>query len=577
MIRRALLLACLVACLCPCGLAAQSAATAAPTLVITGGRVFTAAAATPWAEAIAIRDDRIVAVGTTAEIMRLAGPATRRIEVDGRVVVPGFNDAHDHLGCHIMRPSVRVATTGTAMPNPPFALVADSLRAAAGRVAEGTWLLVSVGAAVLDDTAARRDALDGIAPRHPVQLQAWPGHDAIMNSAGLRVVGIPEDSADPPGGRYEREPGSGRLTGRLEEYAVWRAWSRLCGMQPETALVRTLQARGARMLRLGITSTQSMSNQLEADLMLRVLAAAALPQRVRIVAMPLVSPHSPALEWGGALTQARAATAGASGGFIVSGIKWIIDGSPVERGAAQRTAYRDRPGEFGRINFPTQEVRALLMYARELGQQPLFHVVGDSAIALVLNALDATGGASIWRDARVRLEHGDGLADDQFDRARRLGVIVVQNPTHLDLGGLLGERYDSSFLASFQPLRSLAEAGIALALGGDGTFNPFLNIMAAITHAHRPAEALTREQAVIAYTRGSAFAESAEHEKGTLAPGMLADLAVLSHDIFTVPVAVLPATTSVLTIIGGRVVWDELTAGVAGPPRPGDDSRPWGQ
>jgi predicted amidohydrolase YtcJ len=568
MLRHALLLACLVECLSPWRLTAQSAATGVATLVITGGRVFTAAATMPWAEAVAIRDDRIVAVGTTAEIMRLAGPATRRIEVNGRVVVPGFNDAHDHLGCHIMRPSVRVATTGTAMPDPPFALVADSLRAAAARVAEGTWLLVSVGAAVLDDAAARRDVLDSIAPRHPVQLQAWPGHDAIMNSAGLREVGIAEDSADPPGGRYEREPGSGRLTGRLEEYAVWRAWRRLCGTQPDTALVRTLQARGARMLRLGITSTQSMSNQLEPDLMLRVVAGAALPQRVRIVAMPLDSPHSPANEWGSALAQAHAATDHAGGGVTVSGIKWIIDGSPVERGAAQRTAYRDRPGEFGTINFPPQEIRAQLMYARELGQQPMFHVVGDSAIALVLNALDATGGASVWRDARVRLEHGDGLTPDQFDHARRLGVIVVQNPTHLDLGSLLAERYDPAFLASFQPLRSVAEAGIVLALGGDGIFNPFLNIMAAVTHAHRPAEALTREQAVVAYTRGSAFAEFAEHEKGTLAPGMLADLAVLSHDVFAVPVAALPATTSVLTIIGGRVVWDELTAGAAGPHRP---------
>jgi predicted amidohydrolase YtcJ len=196
----------------------------------------------------------------------------------------------------------------------------------------------------------------------------------------------------------------------------------------------------------------------------------------------------------------------------------------------------------------------------------MFHVVGDSAIALVLNALASTGSASIWRGTRVRLEHGDGLTPDQFDRARRLGVIVVQNPTHLDLGGLLAERYDPAFLANFQPLRSLVEAGIALALGGDGIFNPFLNIMAAVTHAHRPAEALTREQAVVAYTRGSAFAEFAEHEKGTLEPGMLADLAVLSHDIFAVPLAVLPATTSVLTVIGGRVVWDELTSGAPGPP-----------
>lgn len=165
---------------------------------------------------------------------------------------------------------------------------------------------------------------------------------------------------------------------------------------------------------------------------------------------------------------------------------------------------------------------------------------------------------------------GSRLAPDLLDAARRLGVVVVQNPVHLrGSRALQTEVYDSAALANLAPLRSLIDRGIPLALGadenGDGT-SPFLNNMRATTHPTNPKEALTREQAVIAYTRGSAFAEMAEREKGTLAPGMLADLVVLSQHIFAVPTEALPATHSVLTIIGGRIAYDELTMPNVSPP-----------
>jgi hypothetical protein len=159
-----------------------------------------------------------------------------------------------------------------------------------------------------------------------------------------------------------------------------------------------------------------------------------------------------------------------------------------------------------------------------------------------------------WRAARLRLEHGDGVLEDLVPRAARLGVVVVQNPTHFTIGPLLVDRFGARH--RYMPLLSLLRAGVPLALGSDGPMNPFLNIQLASTHPARPEEALTREQALLAYTRGSAFAEAAEQEKGTLAPGQLADLAILSQDIFQVPVDELPATTSVLTLVGGQVVHD---------------------
>jgi predicted amidohydrolase YtcJ len=157
----------------------------------------------------------------------------------------------------------------------------------------------------------------------------------------------------------------------------------------------------------------------------------------------------------------------------------------------------------------------------------------------------------------VRIEHGDGLMEDLWPQARRLGVVVVQNPAHFTFPDVLVKRLGPERAARYQPVKSLAAAGIPLAIGSDGPLNPFLNLLWATTDPNHPAEALSREQAVVAYTRGSAYAEFAENEKGTLRPGYLADLAVLSADIFTIDAAKLPETESALTMVGGKVVYEK--------------------
>ena len=155
----------------------------------------------------------------------------------------------------------------------------------------------------------------------------------------------------------------------------------------------------------------------------------------------------------------------------------------------------------------------------------------------------------------MRVEHGDFIGNYLSD-AKRLGVIVVQNPSHFMITDIVRARYGAERLKNFQAFRSLIEAGIPVAIGSDGPINPWLNIMFATMHPTNPKEAITVEQALIAYTRGSARAEFEEHEKGTIAVGALADLAVLSQDIFKVLPPDLPKTESVLTIIDGRVVYE---------------------
>jgi predicted amidohydrolase YtcJ len=244
----------------------------------------------------------------------------------------------------------------------------------------------------------------------------------------------------------------------------------------------------------------------------------------------------------------------------VSGVKWILDGTPIERLALMRRPYADRPGWHGRMNFPLDTLRAILRDALERDAQPMLHAVGDSTIALLFAAMRAEAPDSAWRRLRPRLEHADGLGRDQLADARALGIVVVQNPSHLAIPEVMTARWGAERLRSVDLLRTLVDSGVPLAIGSDGPRAPGVNLMFATLHPNVPGEALTREQAVAAYTRGSAYAAFAERERGTLAPAMLADLVVLSHDVFTVAPDALPATTSVLTMVGGRVVHDELSS-----------------
>jgi len=245
----------------------------------------------------------------------------------------------------------------------------------------------------------------------------------------------------------------------------------------------------------------------------------------------------------------------------ISGLKWILDGTPLERGAALRTAYADKPGWKGQLDLSSSKLDSVLQRAWSSNDQTLFHVVGDRATAELFRAMERTGPDEGWRSKRIRVEHGEGIMPDLLPLAVKRGIVVVQNPTHFSLHDVMVARYGAS--AKVQPFRSLALAGIPIAIGSDGPMNPYLNIMFACMHPDNPDEAITRAQAIEAYTSGSAYAEFAEKEKGTIAAGKLADITVPSNDILTISTDALPGAHSVLTIVGGRVVLDDGTLKLA--------------
>ena len=246
--------------------------------------------------------------------------------------------------------------------------------------------------------------------------------------------------------------------------------------------------------------------------------------------------------------------------ITVSGTKWMLDGTPLEGTLAARTSDNTSSSvhlfirDLG-LSMPPAEVPAMFRESLSNDDQLMLHVSGYPAAAAALAAMESSGGPAVWVRRRVRFEHGDGLFPDLIPRAKALGIVVVQNPSHFAIVTLFAG-VDSKQLDKAQPLRSLLAAEIPVALGSDGPLNPYLNIMFASTHPNQPSEAITREQAVIAYTRTSAYAEFAEKDKGTLESGKLADLVVLSQDIFQVAMADLPKTESVLTLVGGKIVFN---------------------
>lgn len=506
-------------------------AQSAPDLVIHHARVYTADPAHRWAEAVAIRGNRIAAVGTNAEITAMAGDATRRIDAGGKLVVPGFNDAHTHQG---PRPAGLVL--GSAV-DAKWDLVSPAIAGAADEAPEDLWIYGTIGPQLLADPAVNAQALDKVSGHRKVILQSFTAHGAIFSTAAMKALGIRSDAADPAGGWFERDA-SKQLTGKAFEYAGWDALRTLAEKTGPDDVAEQLRSYADEALGYGVTSIQNMS-LLGLSRYETLLRHHPVPLRIRMIRFPMTTAAGRDAAEGSDLPATHRERPLA----VVSGVKWILDGTPGEQGAALRTKYPNSEST-GRLDFSADEIRTILKTAFDSREPLLLHVAGDRTAATVLEAMRAIGPAEEWRKRRVRFEHGDGLLPDLIPAAKDLGIVVVLNPTHLVARPL----YPAG---GFMPMKSLVKAGITIAMGSDGSPNPGRDIALAVAAG---AEALTREEAVDAYTRGSAYAEFAENDKGTIAAGKLADLAMLSQDIFTVDAAALPATRSVLTIVDGKVV-----------------------
>lgn len=234
-------------------------------------------------------------------------------------------------------------TSSEPVENPLLRQVLDCIGVLVERTSAGTWLTADIGRAVLMDTNARRTALDRVAPCHPVMLTSFTGHAAILNSAALRALDIPDDARDPVGGWYERDS-LHRLNGVLQAYAVWNAQRRRLTALPDSVRLEDLRKYSEATLRYGITSVQDMANDYAAATTVRLFHDAELPFRVRIIRMPMTDASGRLVsEWASVDIHPASLT-------TVNGWKWILEGTGVERTALKRTAYPGFPGQYGRLD-----------------------------------------------------------------------------------------------------------------------------------------------------------------------------------------------------------------------------------
>ncbi len=518
-------------------------------MVLFNGKVFTASDAQPFADAVAIDGDRIAAVGDDASVLALAGASTRVIDLSGHTVVPGFNDTHAHFLVNIG--AIQPPPIAFPGPGPTLDEALVQLASAVAVAAPDQWIVVLVGNDPIFDDEASRFVLDVLAPDNPAVFLHHASHVALINTRAMELTGLAEDAPDPFAGFYGRIDGTQIIDGRLFEYALFGFLRRARRLFPIEQLAAGYSFDSQVRAQFGYTSAQEIPIGVEPDREAATLRAADLKIRVRFMCQPLSVDQSCATDFN---NPTATITAG--------GIKWLSDGTLVERNAAFFDPYADAPETSGFFAFAPPELRAILersVTGNPVENQPVIHALGDRAVSNILDGMSALAGDAFWRSRRLRIEHGELWEPGDMQQAAAMGVILVQNP--FVAIGLAGDSFLDHLgperTARVVPLRSALDAGIPVALGQDFVLpNPFLDIFFAVAHPLNPNEAITVEEAVIAYTRTAAYAEFQEHHKGQIRHGFLADLTVLSQDIFTVPAFSIPATVSLLTIMDGDVTWD---------------------
>jgi predicted amidohydrolase YtcJ len=520
----------------------------APDLILTNGKIFTSDTNQLFVEALAIKAGRIAAIGTTDAIEKLATKNTKHLNLNGMLVVPGFNDAHNHLPDCL---------TGTEIPlnenamDPSWQSILDTLQQLTKTTPKGQWILIPIGPAIANSSVDTRFDLDKITPNHPVRLLSWMGHVCIFNTLGLKKMGISATAPEPKGGFYERLPDGKTLTGKAIEKNAYNpnmSYEKVVAMRDEKRLVGELQGITQTMLQLGITSYQNMCTGATAGDYIKIWQKAGLPFRLRLIRWGDMNPDGTLSIPGKELPRKTAMLPLVT----VSGTKWLMEGTPDEEYAEQFEPYPDRPNWYGKMNYTMPEIEKMIREAVSRHDQLMFHIIGDKSVGKLLDLMDTMN--IDWEPLRPRFEHADKIdyLPKYLEQAKRMGIIVIENPTNFS-ENVPAIRKTSPFDMA---MKTLLLKGIPLGIGSDGPFNPFVNIMFAVTHPRRPSEAISMEEAVIAYTATNAYAEFEEQNKGTLTVGKVADLAVLSQDIFVIPVPELPQTKSVLTMVNGKIVYD---------------------
>ena len=528
-------------------------------LIIRNAKVWTVDKDHPTAQAVAVLGDRIVAVGSNADVEAWHGARTRTIDASGKLLLPGFNDSHVHFvdgGLSLDSVQLNDATSATEF--------ARRIGEQARKTPKGEW----VTSGDWDETKwtppamPTKELIDPLTPNTPVFLSRYDGHMALANSVTLRLAGITAKTPDPPGGVIVRDA-EGNPTGALKDAAMDYVYKIAPPLSHDRRL-RAIKRALAHAASLGVTSVQHMNPEY-AD----VAVYAELLERgeltARIYAAPLIT---------GVDDQVKIGVRHAFGGpFLrIGALKAYADGSLGSSTAYFFEPFSNQPNNHGLLSdemHPVSLMRDRMLKADASGLQLCTHAIGDRGISTILDLYSEIVKAHGESDRRFRIEHAQHMAAKDFDRFAQLHVIASMQPYHaIDDGRWAEERIGHDRSSRTYAFRTFLNHGVRLAFGTDwnvAPLNPMLGLYAAVTRATLdgknpdgwfPEQKLSIAEAVEAYTMGSAYAEFQEKDKGSITPGKLADMVLLSDDVFAIDPVKIREVKILTTWVGGQIVWD---------------------
>lgn len=510
------------------------------------------------AQALAVTGGKIIAAGSTEDIQKFKGPKTQVIDLGGHFAMPGFNDAHVHLGSGGFE-KLNVDLVGSKSLDDMKQRIAARVKTAA----PGEWIIGRGWDHTLwaEQKTPTREDIDSVTGDHPAIFNRVDGHIAIANSAALKAAGITAQSPDPHGGKIDRDD-KGEPTGILRETAMGLVGDKI---PPPSAAQRRKAAELALQdaARWGITSAQDNSDwedfltyeQMEKEGKLTLRIAEWLPFDAPVEQLIKMRQHHSANDPMLHSTM----------------LKGFMDGSLGSRTAAMLAPYDDDPKNAGIPRYEQEKLNTMAAERAKHGFQLGFHAIGDRGARMALDAFayaeQSQKGKSLGPLSRDRIEHDQVIAPEDFAKFKKLGVIASVQPNHLLTDMNWAESHIGPERAKHSyPWKEFEDNGIPLAFGTDypvEPITPFRGLYAAITRKNEagtkeyyPEQKLAIHEAIAAYTTGSAFAEFAEKQKGTLMPQMLADFVVLDRDITKVAPPEILKTRVLRTVVGGKTVYE---------------------
>jgi len=523
------------------------------------GRIYTNDPQHPWAAAIAVRDEKILCVGTLEHILLDCGGANSDAEIiqlNGHFVMPGFNDAHTHLGS-AARDKLNLVLNGADS----LAEVQKLVKDAVAKHNPGDWIIGSGWDQTrwTDKKFPTRLELDEVSPNNPVYLVHVSGHVAVANSQALKHAEITPDTKNPMGGEIERFE-DGEATGVLKEGAAMQFVEQRIPDPSDEQRRKGIELVLQELARNGVTSAQDNSDW--EDFLVYKQLKEEKKLTVRITEWLPFTASTDEL-------QNRRAQGGTTDPWLKTGaVKMVTDGALGPRTAALLAPYSDDPAASGMMTIETEKLKGMAIERDRLGFQLAFHAIGDNANKICLDVFESVQRMNTARDRRDRIEHAQVIAAEDIPRFAKLNVIASMQPSHESNDLRWAEqRLGPERAKGAYAWNSLQKAGVKLAFGTDydvEPINPFRGVYACVTRelpdggpagGWEPQEKLTLDECLRAYTWGSAYAEFEEGKKGELKVGQYADFIVLSTDLTKATPKEILKTEVLRTVVGGRSVY----------------------